>query len=211
MGNPTKLKVLIVDDHPLVIESLRLLLQTDKKYSIVGMAVNGESGLKLARRKKPDLIVLDLTLPDLDGIDVARKVRKTLPGTRIVILTGFQSRIKEAIDAGAHGAMLKPTPASEIIEGIRIVANGGRYFDQATSRILDELAEHASDLPELTAAELEIARSVAAGETSKDIARKREGSVRTIEKIRARVMQKFKVKNAAGLASKVSQYFVQRD
>jgi two-component system nitrate/nitrite response regulator NarL len=207
MGNPAKLKVLLVDDHPLVIESLRLLLQTDKKYSIVGIAANGESGLKLARRKKPDLIVLDLTLPDLDGVDVARKIRKMLPATRIVILTGFQSRIKEAIDAGAHGAMLKPTPASEIIEGIKIVANGGRYFDQATSRVLDELAEHPSDRPQLSAAELEIARSVAAGETSKDIARNRGGSVRTIEKIRAHVMEKFKVKNAAGLAAKVALYF----
>jgi two-component system nitrate/nitrite response regulator NarL len=207
MGNPAKLKVLLVDDHPLVIESLRLLLQTDKKYSVVGIAPNGETGLKLARRKKPDLIVLDLTLPDLDGIDVARKIRKTLPATRIVILTGFQSRIKEAIDAGAHGAMLKPTPASEIIEGIKIVANGGRYFDQATSRILDELAEHPSDRPELTVVELEIARSVAAGETSKDIARTRGGSVRTVEKIRAHVMEKFKVKNAAGLAAKVALYF----
>jgi DNA-binding NarL/FixJ family response regulator len=203
MGNSAKIRVLIVDDHPVVISSLSLMLKAEKNIRVVGTALDGIECLARIKKLKPDLVILDLALPDIDGIQLMRSIRANHPDTRILIFTGFQNRIKSALNGGAHGAMMKPSPASEILEGIRIVANGGRYVDRICSRILDAPSLYTDHYPKLSDKEREVANLVAQGNTSKDIARIKGGSTRTVEKIRCRIMEKFGVKNTACLVAKI--------
>jgi NarL family two-component system response regulator LiaR len=167
------IRVLVVDDHPLVREGLRLYLKTDPDVEIVGEAADGEEAVRLAAQLRPDVVLMDLLLPKLDGIKATEVVRKTLPDTQVVALTSVleDASVVGAVKAGAIGYLLKNIEATELIDAIRAAAAGHvRLSPEASARLVREI--HAPNSPEtLTPREVEVLRRVASGESNKEIAR----------------------------------------
>jgi NarL family two-component system response regulator LiaR len=167
------IRVLIVDDHALVRQGLRLFLKTAPDLEIVGEAADGEEAIRLATDMRPDVVLMDLLLPKLDGIKATEAVRKTLPDTQVVALTSVleDASVVGAVKAGAIGYLLKNIEATELIDAIRAAAAGHvRLSPEASARLVREI--HAPNSPEtLTPREVEVLRRVATGESNKEIAR----------------------------------------
>jgi len=167
------IRVLIVDDHALVRQGLRLFLKTAPDLEIVGEAADGEEAIRLATDMRPDVVLMDLLLPKLDGIKATEAVRKTLPDTQVVALTSVleDASVVGAVKAGAIGYLLKNIEATELIDAIRAAAAGHvRLSPEASARLVREI--HAPNSPEtLTPREVEVLRRVASGESNKEIAR----------------------------------------
>jgi NarL family two-component system response regulator LiaR len=167
------IRVLIVDDHALVRQGLRLFLKTAPDLEIVGEAADGEEAIRLATDMRPDVVLMDLMLPKLDGIKATEAVRKTLPDTQVVALTSVleDASVVGAVKAGAIGYLLKNIEATELIDAIRAAAAGHvRLSPEASARLVREI--HAPNSPEtLTPREVEVLRRVATGESNKEIAR----------------------------------------
>jgi NarL family two-component system response regulator LiaR len=167
------IRVLIVDDHALVRQGLRLFLKTAPDLQIVGEAADGEEAIRLATDMRPDVVLMDLLLPKLDGIKATEAVRKTLPDTQVVALTSVleDASVVGAVKAGAIGYLLKNIEATELIDAIRAAAAGHvRLSPEASARLVREI--HAPNSPEtLTPREVEVLRRVASGESNKEIAR----------------------------------------
>lgn len=141
-------RVLIVDDHPVVREGLRAVLSTEPDFTVVGDAGDGATGLRRAGELRPDIILIDLALPDMDGVEVIRSIKQIDPSVRVVVLTAYDAdeRIVEAIRAGAQGYLLKGTPREELLAALRVVAQGGSVLQPAIAgRLLvhlRQLGEH---------------------------------------------------------------------
>jgi len=164
-----KLRILIADDHAILRVGLSTLLNTFDDFAVVGEAENGNAALRNVRKCRPDIVILDLMMPDMDGVETTRRLVQEDPGVRILILTTFGTSdgISRALDAGAHGALLKNAEIEELAAAIRAVAGGGRYVSRELERIMAE------DPPvqDLTPRQLEILGSLVRGLTSVDIAR----------------------------------------
>jgi len=167
------IRVLIVDDHALVRQGLRLFLKTAPDLEIVGEAADGEEAIRLATDMRPDVVLMDLLLPKLDGIKATEAVRKMLPDTQVVALTSVleDASVVGAVKAGAIGYLLKNIEATELIDAIRAAAAGHvRLSPEASARLVREI--HAPNSSEtLTQREVEVLRRVASGESNKEIAR----------------------------------------
>ncbi len=167
------IRVLIVDDHALVRQGLRLFLRTDPDLEVVGEAGDGEEAVRLAAELRPDVVLMDLLLPKLDGIRATEAVRKTLPDTQVVALTSVleDASVVGAVKAGAIGYLLKNVEAAELIDAIHAAAAGHvRLSREASARLVREI--HAPQSPEmLTPREVQVLRLVATGESNKEIAR----------------------------------------
>ena len=165
----SKLKILIADDHAILRVGLSTLLNTFDDFEVVGEAENGPATLRKVRKLKPDVVILDLMMPDMDGVETTRRLIQDDPDVRILILTTFGTSdgISHALDAGARGAILKNAEIEELATAIRTVARGERYVSRELERIMEE------DPPvrELTPRQLEILGSLVRGLTSVDIAR----------------------------------------
>jgi DNA-binding NarL/FixJ family response regulator len=162
-----KIRILIVDDHPVVRAGLTNMLATQGNLEIAGVASSGEEALSLLQLHSPDLMLLDLRMPGLSGIDTLLALRKASSLTRVIVLTSFEmdEDIYRAVQAGAHGYLLKSTGQQEMISAIRNVAAGERHFP---ARIASRLAQRMSR-SSLTVRELEILEMMAKGLTNKEI------------------------------------------
>jgi DNA-binding NarL/FixJ family response regulator len=135
--------VLIVDDQALVRVGLRKILESDGETTVVGEAVDGEDAVAAARRLQPDVVLMDIRMPVLDGIEATRRIIRAQPGTRVLILTtfGLDGYVYDALHAGASGFMLKDAPPEEIVAAVRIVASGDALLAPAVTRaVIDEFA-----------------------------------------------------------------------
>jgi DNA-binding NarL/FixJ family response regulator len=196
---PVKITVLIVDDHPLFRSGLRQVVESDPGLELIGETGNGEAALKLIQEKKPDVAVLDVNLPGLNGFEIARKLQgKNLP-TRIIILTMHKDEetCNRALDVGAKGFVLKENAVEEILKAIAAVADGGHYLSSTISGYLvrrrnraEALAAKKPGLEDLTKAERRILKLVAAKKTSREIAVELFISPRTVEAHRANICTK---------------------
>ena len=164
-----KLKILIADDHAILRVGLSTLLNTFDDFAVIGEAENGPATLRNVRKLKPDVVILDLMMPDMDGVETTRRLVQDDPDVRILILTTFGTSdgISHALEAGARGAILKNAEIDELATAIRSIAQGKRYV----SRELERIMEEDPPVQELTPRQLEILGSLVRGLTSVDIAK----------------------------------------
>src|SRR5690349_10301968 len=172
-GKPMTIRLLLVDDHAVVRQGLRMFLNLDPDFEIVGEAADGNAALKLARELQPDVVLMDLLMPGMDGIEATGILRKEMPDIEVIALTSVleDSSVVGAIRAGAIGYLLKDTEANELIRSIKAAAEGQvRLSPQAAARLMREV--RAPESPEaLTERETEVLRLLAQGQSNKEVAR----------------------------------------
>ena len=156
-----KIKVLIVDDHAILRMGLTALLNSKKDIEVVGDAANGPSGIGKALRLKPDVVIMDLAMPDMDGAETTRQLLAKAPDAKVMILTTFGTAdgISHALDAGAFGAVMKNVEFTELVDAIRTIAGGGRYVSPEIKRII----EADPPIPALSPRQAEILSSLVKG------------------------------------------------
>jgi len=200
---PAKLKILIVDDHAIVRDGLAAILKFQKDMTVVGEADDGQSAIQKAQELYPDVILMDLMMPNMNGADATAAIKQALPETHILLLTsyGTSSELSRAFRNGATGAITKSLPKEELLAAIRNVATGLRV---ASSEIEQTLKEEA-DMPSLSPRQLEILHSLTRGLTNDDIAREFGLSKAGVKFHLLTIFRKLNVANrteAVGLASR---------
>ncbi|HTR21738.1 MAG TPA: response regulator transcription factor [Gemmatimonadales bacterium] len=205
------IRVLIADDHTVVRQGIRHVLEGDPVFSVVGEAGTGAEALALALRERPDVVLLDLTMPDGTGIHVLQRLREQLPDIRVLVLSVHDEReyVIESVRAGAHGYLRKDSTPAEIRQGVRAVQAGNSYFSPVVARHLTAAlrgggeggadSADAGAAADLTAREREVLVRVARGRTNKETAAELGISVRTVETHRDNLMKKLKIHTVAGL------------
>ena len=178
------IRILLIDDHSVVRAGLRAVLEAEPDLEVVGEAASGERAVNLARRLRPDVVLTDLLLPDMDGISVTQSVRADLPETQVVILTSVSDQdasVVRAVRAGAVGYVLKSADLAELVQSIRSAATGQVHLSpRAAARLMQEMRAPAHELP-LTEREREVLRELAVGRTNKEIARSLDIALTTVK------------------------------
>jgi len=198
-------KILLVDDHQVLREGLRSMLERQPDMQVVGEAPDGTVALRLVRELKPDLIIMDVNMPGMDGIDVTRLISRDYPEVKVLALSMYLRRtfVCEMLKSGAAGYLLKESAFAEIVEAIRTVLRGEKYVSNRVAALLvDEYVQQGQRAPgevHLTKRELEVVRMLADGKSSKEIAVITGTSVKTVDACRRRVMQKLNVRSIAEL------------
>ncbi len=198
------MKVLLADDHALIREGLAELLRKHADIEIVGMAENGREAVRLAALLSPDVAILDIAMPDLNGIEATREIARQSPGVRVVILSmhaGAQ-HVSLALAAGAQGYLLKQAASRQIVEALRCVHAGRRYLcPEAQSLVTDQIgkATQISPIEHLSARERQVLQLVAEGKSSAQIGGLLHLSAKTVDTYRSRLMQKLGVEDVATL------------
>jgi two-component system NarL family response regulator len=180
MSKPKPIRILIADDHAVVRDGLAAILGMQPDMKVVGEANDGEEACTLFEKHAPDVMLLDLRMPKMDGLEVVRRIHSQQPGARIVMVTTYDSDedIFLSLKAGAQGYLLKDAPRQQILEAIRLVHAGQRYIP---ANVAIKMAEHIAR-PELTEREMEVLRRMARGESNKEIGAAlfiSEGTVKT--------------------------------
>jgi len=207
--NEPRVRVMLVDDHSLVREGLRHVLAATPGVEIVAEAGDGETALRLAAEVRPDLVVMDLSMPGLGGLEVTTRLRALLPSIKVLILSvhDHQEYVLGAVRAGAQGYLRKDTSPAELREGLRAVARGESYFSPPVARHLtnavrgetEDPGDATQRLARLTPREREVLTGVAAGETSRAMAARLGISPRTVETYRESLSRKLGIRTVAGL------------
>jgi len=200
-------RVLLVDDHPLMRDGLRLLIDGQDDVKVVGTAGDGATALAAVAQLTPDVVVMDIELPDENGIAVTRRVLEAVPAVKVVILSAFaDSRyVTEAVQAGVSGYLLKGNAPGEVLSAIRAVAAGHTFMcPEATSALVATLKGHLTSeprplVPVLSPREREVFRLVAEGLRTKEIAAKLGIGAKTVDTHRARLMKKLRAGSTAEL------------
>lgn len=200
------IRVLVADDHTLVRQSLVSVLQASGACEVVGEASDGLEAIQQALRLRPDVAIVDISMPGLNGIEVVRRLRAELPSTRTLVLTMHQEDeyVLHVVRAGASGYLLKDSAVTELLQAVREVHAGRRHFGASAARVLADavskpVAELGDPYGRLTAREREIFHLVVEGATSKEVAQRLEISVKTAENHRASILDKLGVRNTAEL------------
>jgi DNA-binding NarL/FixJ family response regulator len=202
------IRILIADDHDIVREGLRTIIQSQPKWTVCDEASTGREALEKTRLHKPDVVVLDFSMPELNGLEVTRQIRKILPRTEVLILTMHDSEqlAREVLQVGARGYLLKTHTKRQLIPAIAALVEHKPYFDSGVSNLmLDTFLNPEKALAEagcsgrLTPREREIVQQIAEGRTSKEIATALSLSVKTVEAHRANVMNKLDLHSASQL------------
>lgn len=205
--NTMSIKILLVDDHQIIREGLRSLIEKETDIEVVADAENGRKAVKLAKLMAPDIVVLDINMPDLNGVDAARLILETCPGVKIIALSIHSTRrfVTRMLKAGASGYLVKHCAYEELVEAIRSVAGNRSYL---SSQVLDTVindytANFSSDqntaYTGLTVREREILQLVVEGATSRDIASRLFVSVKTVSSHRRAIMKKLNLHSVAEL------------
>ena len=191
------IKVLIADDHAIVRTGLRALLKSEPTLELVGEATGGYEAIELVGKTHPDILILDLSMPDLDGIAVTKQIKPQYPDLRILILTVHEDEalLREAIKAGTSGYILKRAAEAELIAAIRIIMRGDLYVEPSMVRALlsdslKSVTEQRESEEPLTPREKEILRLIVQGYTNRQIGDELTISVRTVEGHRSNIMEK---------------------
>lgn len=192
-------KVFIVDDHYMVIEGIRSLLQNEKNIEWMGHAMNADSCLAFLHRQLPDVILMDINLPGVSGIELCKQVRTQYPSVLVIGLSTFnqQSFVHKMMENGASGYVLKNATAEELIDGINAVMKGKTYLSDEAAQSLKKNVT--GGIPLLTRREKEVLEQIAEGLTNNEIAAKLFISVTTVDTHRKNLLAKFDAKNIAAL------------
>jgi DNA-binding NarL/FixJ family response regulator len=201
------LKILIADDHELIREGLRARLEKRTGWKVCGEAVNGRQAVEMAWALKPDVAVLDISMPGLNGIEATRQIRKACPGTEVLILTMQQSEglVRDVLAAGARGFVLKTDTARLLVAAVEALAEGKPFFTGKVSELVlgafldPDRSARLDEAGRLSPREREIAQLLAEGKTNKDVAAMLGVSVKTIDAHRANIMRKLNLHSVAEL------------
>lgn len=201
--NVKKIRILLADDHAMVRKGFRLILESHPDFEIIGEAGNGKEALEQAEALRPDLVVMDVAMPELNGIEVTRRLAQSLPHTRVLALSMHKDSVyvREILRAGARGYLLKDSIDSDLLAAVRAVAAGQGYLSPAVSdAVLNDYRRHVTDpLDLLTAREREVLQRIAEGQTNKDIAAALNLSVYTVDAHRGRIMEKLNLHSTGEL------------
>ncbi|MBV9557419.1 MAG: response regulator transcription factor [Pseudolabrys sp.] len=202
-----KTRVALADDHPIVLAGLRNLIESEPDFDLVGYAASGQAALKLIRDKQPDVAIVDISMPEINGIGLARRLADECPNVRVLILTLYedQSFVKQAMAAGVRGYVLKRSAAEKLVEAVRAVKAGFVYVDPAVAAqsrsgaVADAEAETSMSLLGLTDREADVLKFSARGLTNKEIAARLDLSSKTVETYKARASEKLNLKTRADI------------
>lgn len=198
-------RILLVDDHQVLREGLRSLLEKQPDMEVVGDAGDGRTALQLVRDMRPDLVIMDVNMPGMDGIDATRLITRDYPETKVLALSMYLRKafVAAMFQCGASGYLLKENAFAEIVEAVRTILAGQKYVCfKAVGLLVDEYVRgqaRSSEDSRLTEREMEIVRMLANGQTSKEIALVTDTSVKTVDACRRRVMRKLGVGSVAEL------------
>lgn len=206
----SKIRIFLVDDHQLVRDGLKALLVSDGDLTILGEAASGQECFEKIVADPPDILILDISLPDTNGIEITRRVTAEFPATRVLILSMYTSEdfIFNALKAGARGYLPKNTSREELLDAIRAIHDGEEYFSDSISRIIlksyvrkakeDDAADRDAPVP-LTSREIEILKLFAEGFINKEISDRLDISIRTVETHKNHIMKKLELKSTVEL------------
>jgi DNA-binding NarL/FixJ family response regulator len=203
-----KIRIVLADDHPIVLDGLRNLIRAEPDFELVGEAASGLSALKVIRERRPDVAVLDISMPELNGIVLSRRLAGEMPGLRLLVLTLHEDRayLNQALEAGVRGYVLKRSAVENLVQAIRAVLVGGLYIDPAivgrvfeSKQVNKRLAARKGAAPALTDREADVLKMAALGFTNKEIASRLDVGVKSIETYKARGLEKLGLKTRAEL------------
>jgi DNA-binding NarL/FixJ family response regulator len=205
LSNPTR--VVLADDHPVVLAGVRALIELSSDIEIVGEATSGRAALQLVEEASPDVAIIDISLPDLSGLQLADELKVRCPDTRVLVLTVHENRayVQRLLQAGVRGYLLKHTAAEDLAQAIRAVAAGGVYLDplvvegafHSPAQRSHEASSPGAHIEELSPRERDVLRHIAQGYTNKEIAAQLDVSVKSIETYKARAAAKLKLHTRA--------------
>jgi DNA-binding NarL/FixJ family response regulator len=178
------IRILVADDHPIVRDGLVAILSTQPDFEVVGEAATGNEAVHQVQALHPDVVLLDLEMPDTDGVEALRQIRLAHPETQAIVFTAFDTdeRILAAVRAGAQGYLLKGVPREEIFKAVRVASQGGSLLQPVVaSRLLQAVANPAESQPALTKREREVLQWLAQGKTNKEIAAALNITQRTVK------------------------------
>lgn len=207
MESDSQIKVLIVDDHNMVVDGLVSILSQFNDLSIVGTCSNGQEAIDKTSILQPNLIIMDVDMPVLDGLRACQEIKSSSPGTKVLTLSMHNDKatIQSAIEASSDGYILKNSSSEELRKGIDTIMGGGKYFSpDVTISLINDSSElknlnQSSELKDLTEREIEVLKLVAEGLSNKEIGEKLFISHRTVDSHRTNLMGKLDVHNVAGL------------
>jgi DNA-binding NarL/FixJ family response regulator len=205
-----RITVLLAEDHAVVREGFRKMLELEPDLQVVGEAQDGRQAIVLAKKLRPDVVLMDIAMPLLNGLEATRRVLAALPATKVLILSAHSddAYVKNAAESGALGFLLKQTSAHEVCRAIREVHKGQPFFSQAKKRARFERPAPSSTeqaklihkkIAKLTAREREVLQLIAEGEANKRIAAELAISIKTVEKHREHLMRKLDIHDTAGI------------
>ena len=204
-----RITVLLAEDHMIVREGFRKMLELEDDIQVVGEAPNGRQALALAKKLRPELILMDIAMPLLNGLEATRQILKALPATKIVILSAHadDAYLQSAIESGAVGFLLKQTSAHDVCRAIREVQKGKTFFSPSVTKRIDQLNRKSPDrssavskrAAQLTSREMEVLQLIAEGKANKETASELGIGTKTVEKHREHLMRKLGIHDTAGL------------
>lgn len=204
------LRIVLGDDHETTRIGVRSLLERRPGWKVCGEAANGRQAVELVTELKPDVVILDLSMPELNGVEAARQIRQLLPTTKILIFTMNQTEqmVLDVLDSGAHGIVLKSDTGANLVTAVESIASGHRFYAPSVAdTLLDAYLskritrDHAEDTPanKLSGREREVLQSLTEGKSNKEIASLLKISARTVETHRAEIMRKLQLTSVAEL------------
>jgi DNA-binding NarL/FixJ family response regulator len=205
----TRIRVLLVEDHNMVRQGLRALLTAEDSMVVVGEARNGHDAIQQVKKLRPDVVVMDIAMPLLNGVEATRQIRGLCPATKVLILSAHKEDeyVEQATKAGAAGYVIKENAADVLVNAILEVHRGGRYFSASISKRLDDLHEtwiahgkrQGTRVTRLTSREKEVLQLIAEGMANKETAAHLGISIKTVEKHRQHLKDKLGIHDTAGL------------
>lgn len=206
---PKRITVLLADDHTIVREGFRKMLELEDDITVISEAQDGRQTVFLTKKLSPEIVLMDIAMPLLNGLEATRQLRKECPTTKVLILSAHNddAYVKNATEAGAVGFLLKQTSAHEVCRAIREVHKGNTFFCAAISNRLNRLnlkafgsiGSHGKKLPQLTSRETEVLQLIAEGKANKETAAELGIGIKTVEKHREHLMEKLDIHDTAGL------------
>ena len=198
MNLPTQIRLALVDDHTLVRDGIRALLSVIPTVTVVGEAENGADAMVMVEHCNPDLLLVDINLPDINGLELTRKIRDRFPTLKVLVLSMYDSKeyVSESLRSGASGYVLKNAPSREIVAAIEAIKNGGTFY---SAEIAQKLLLDDGTINELTPRDSQVLYKMTQGLNNKEMARELNISVRTVETHRLSIRRKLNIDKPAAL------------